>query len=60
VIVERVLMKILKCIVCGGEVDILEYNGSVNKKIVCRCCGFTNSQVSKKKEPEIVVIRRRT
>lgn len=52
-------MKILKCIVCGGEVDILEYNGSITKKIKCRCCGFTNSTFLKKKEPEILIIRKR-
>lgn len=53
-------MKILKCIICGGEVDILEYNDSVNKKIKCCCCGFTNSTSLKKKEPEIVIIRKKT
>jgi len=53
-------MKILKCIICGGEVDILEYNGSINKKIKCRCCGFNNLQTQKKKEPEVVIIRKRT
>jgi len=52
-------MKILRCIICNGEVDILDSNETINKKIKCRKCGFTNGQIYKQKEPEIVVIRRK-
>lgn len=50
-------MKILKCIICNGEVDIIQTDRSINKKIRCCKCGFTNSQESK--EPEILIIRKR-
>ena len=50
-------MKFLKCIVCDGEVDIISPDRATNKKIKCRKCGFTNC--SERKEPEIVVIRKR-
>jgi len=49
-------MKFLKCIVCKGEVDIINNDHSTNKKIKCNKCGFTNSQATK--EPEIIVIRK--
>ena len=51
-------MKILRCIVCNGEVDVLDGDKSVNKTVKCRCCGFTNSQIYKRKEPEVLIIRR--
>ena len=51
-------MKILKCIICKGEVDIVVEDMSTYKKIKCKKCGFTNYQENK--EPEIVIIRKRT
>lgn len=51
-------MKLLKCKFCRGEVDIIGEDRSVNKKIKCTKCSFTN--VEEKKEPEVFVIRRRT
>jgi len=50
-------MKILKCIICKGEVDIIGSDKSVIKKIKCRKCEFTNHIETK--EPEIIVIRKR-
>ena len=50
-------MKILKCIICKGEADIIESDKSINKKIKCKKCGFTNHIETK--EPEIIVIRKR-
>ncbi len=50
-------MKILKCIICNGEVDIISSDRSIIKKIKCKKCGFTNHIESK--EPEIIVIRKR-
>jgi hypothetical protein len=50
-------MKILKCIICHGEADIINSDKSVVKKIKCRKCGFTNYVETK--EPEIIVIRKR-
>ena len=53
-------MKILKCIICQGEIDIvLDGDRSINKKVRCKKCGFSNSNVKETKEPEIVIIKRR-
>ncbi len=49
-------MKILKCKICNGEIDIIGNEKAVNKKVKCRRCGFSNLN---EKEPEIFVIRKR-
>ena len=51
-------MKLLKCIVCNGEVDIVGNEYAINKLIQCRQCGFSNQNVAKK-EPEVVIIKKR-
>lgn len=51
-------MKLLKCRVCGGEVDIIDSDRSVNKKIKCLKCGFSNDDLPQKK-PEIVIMKKR-
>jgi hypothetical protein len=38
-----------------GEVDLINNDHSVNRKVKCRKCDFTNEN----KGPEIVVIRKR-
>ena len=53
-------MKLLKCKACGGEVEILDSDSSVNKKIKCLDCGFNNTGESLQKKPEVVIMRRRT
>ena len=50
-------MKLLKCKLCSGEVEIIAGERSINKKIKCTNCGFTNETVTH--SPEIVVIRKR-
>ena len=50
-------MKILQCMYCKGELEILLDKG-FTKKVKCLSCGFTNS-AAEPKEPEVVVIRRR-
>lgn len=50
-------MKLLKCKLCLGEVDIIGNERAMNKKVKCRKCGFTNE--TENKGPEIVVIRKR-
>jgi hypothetical protein len=54
-------MKILKCKLCRGECDVINYERSINKQIRCRGCGYTNeiAHNSSIKEPEVVVIRKR-
>jgi hypothetical protein len=53
-------MKILKCIICKGEVELVSEDRSTNKKVRCSKCGFTNcTTTTNVKEPEILVIRRR-
>ncbi|CAB4196984.1 hypothetical protein UFOVP1290_504 [uncultured Caudovirales phage] len=51
-------MKLLKCKLCSGEVDIIGTEHSVNKKIKCTKCGYSNTE-SNKVEPEILIIRRK-
>lgn len=52
-------MKLLRCKYCRGEVDIIGNERTVNKKIKCLNCGFTNTDAVDKKEPEVLVIRKR-
>lgn len=51
-------MKILKCRVCDGEVDIIANHRSVSKKIKCRKCKYTNNN-EKNNQPEIVILRKK-
>lgn len=51
-------MKILKCKFCRGEVDIIGNDRSINKKIKCRKCEYTNA-TEENKGPEVFVIRKR-
>lgn len=53
-------MKLLECLVCGGEVEIINEDHAVNKKIKCLNCGFNNIDDSFAKKPEIVIMKRRT
>lgn len=50
-------MKLLKCKICLGEVDIVGNDRSVNKKTKCRKCGFSSEPENK--GPEVVIIRKR-
>lgn len=51
-------MKLLKCKICMGEVDLVGDEHTVNRKVKCRKCGFTND-APENKGPEVVVIRKR-
>ena len=51
-------MKLLKCKLCKGEVEIVGSEHSINKKIKCTQCGFNNLDLDKK-EPEIFIIRKK-
>lgn len=51
-------MKLLRCKVCSGEVDIVGNEHAVNKKIKCTKCGFNNLE-EKKKEPIVIIKKRR-
>lgn len=50
-------MKILKCKICSGEVDLINNDRTVNRKVKCRKCNFSSE--SEVKTPEIIVIRKR-
>lgn len=52
-------MKLLKCKMCNGEVDIVGGEFSVNKKIKCRKCKFSNVNDFNNISPEIVIIKKR-
>jgi hypothetical protein len=51
-------MKLLKCKLCSGEVDIVGNEKAINKKVKCKKCGFTNGD-TEQKFPEVLVIRKR-
>lgn len=51
-------MKLLKCKICMGEADLVGDEHTVNRKVKCRKCGFTND-APENKGPEVVVIRKR-
>ncbi len=51
-------MKILKCKLCSGELDIIGTTNLVNKKVKCRNCNFTN-EIEDRKEPEVIVYKKR-
>jgi hypothetical protein len=50
-------MKLLRCKLCAGEVDIVGNERSFLKKIKCRKCGYTNDGAPK--TTEVFVIRKR-
>lgn len=50
-------MKLLKCKLCGGEVDFIGNDRVIIKKIKCNKCGYTNN--SENKEPEVFIIKKR-
>lgn len=53
-------MKLLQCLICNGELDIVGEEGYV-KKVKCQSCFFESSEnKSEKKEPEIIIKRRPT
>jgi hypothetical protein len=52
-------MKLLKCLLCRGEMDVVNHERSINKHVKCRECGFSNETEQNRKGPEVVIIRRR-
>lgn len=52
-------MKLLKCKLCKGEMDIVGGERAVNKKVKCRSCGYSNENETGYKQPEVVIIRKR-
>ena len=52
-------MKLLRCKLCKGEMDIVAGEHAINKKVRCRSCGYNNVDVPDKKSPEIVILRKR-
>lgn len=53
-------MKLLKCKICLGEVDLVGNERSIERKVKCHKCGFTNVNVEKvSSSPEVIVMNRR-
>lgn len=52
-------MKLLKCKLCGGEMDIVANEHAVNKKVKCQKCNFNNTNEPDRKEPEVFIMRKR-
>lgn len=50
-------MKLLKCKLCAGECDIVGGENSINKKIKCSKCGYSNAE--EQKGPEVFIIRKK-
>jgi len=53
-------MKILACLKCDGELDIISEEG-IHKFVKCRSCDYTSEKKYKKTypQPEVVIIRKR-
>ena len=49
-------MKILGCLLCEGELDIISESGHI-KRVQCQECGYTS--LEENKGPEITIIKRR-
>jgi hypothetical protein len=52
-------MKLLKCKICNGEMDIVGNEHAINKKVKCRQCSFSNENEHERKSPEVVILRKR-
>jgi hypothetical protein len=52
-------MKILRCKLCRGEVDIISGELAINKKIKCRNCEYSN-EPDPIKQTEVIVIRKKS
>lgn len=52
-------MKLLRCKLCRGEMDVINNERAVNKQVKCRQCGYTNENDQERKGPEVVIIRKR-
>lgn len=52
-------MKLLRCKLCRGECEIIGNERTVNKKVCCLNCGYTNAEEPARKEPEVMIIRPR-
>lgn len=52
-------MKLLKCKLCHGEMDIIGNERAIYKKVKCKQCGFSNESHSDPKMPEVIFIRKK-
>lgn len=52
-------MKLLRCLLCRGEVDVVGHDRSINRKTKCRKCGHGSAGTENKPAPEVIVMRRR-
>jgi hypothetical protein len=52
-------MKLLKCLLCNGEVDIINHERSINKQVKCQKCHYSNDAAQTRKTPEILFIRKK-
>ena len=50
-------MKLLKCKICLGEVDVIGNDRSINRKVKCHKCN--PNQELDSKGPEVIIIRKR-
>lgn len=37
-------MKILRCMICEGELRVIGKISDIEKKVRCTCCGFSNDE----------------
>jgi hypothetical protein len=52
-------MKLLKCKLCNGEVDIIGNHRAICKKIKCRKCHYTNAHEKEKIITEVVILKKK-
>lgn len=51
-------MKLLRCKLCSGEMDIINNEYAINKQVKCRQCGYYNNEPDRK-GPEVIIMRKR-
>lgn len=53
-------MKLLKCKICNGEMDLIGNERSIERKVRCHKCGFTNvNDKLAESFPEVITINRK-
>lgn len=52
-------MKLLRCKLCRGEMDIVGGEFAIHKKVKCRQCGYNNETEWPAKSPEVIIIKKR-
>jgi len=51
-------VKILTCLICEEELELISGDGVMSKEVKCNHCGYS-SKYNKEHEPEVIIRRKR-